>query len=112
MKAIKYEPLKNKKQELKGKNGKEKNKDFSLGFEKGIEDSFSLFADYIDLYKHYQNNVKILMNEQKNVWKKWVEYYEKQTNVDKSDYLDIYNTWLFNYIFSNLDGNSNSFLDL
>lgn len=110
---MKYEPLKNKKQELKGKVSKGKNeKEFFLGFEKGIDDSFNLFATYVDLYKHYQNNVKILMNEQKNVWSKWVDYFEKQTNVDRLNYLDIYNKWLFDYIFSNVDGKSNGFLEL
>ena len=107
-----YEPLKNKKSELKAKIPNKNNQDYTSGFHKGIEDSFNLFASYIDLYKHYENDVKTLMNEQKSVWQKWVEYFDKQNNVDKEDYLGIYNKWLFNYIFSNLDDKSNSFLGL
>lgn len=115
---MKYEPLKEKKQKLK-KNGissKKQNStdinDFRQGFEKGIDDSFDLFASFINLYKKYKNDVKLLMNEQKDVWSKWVKYYEVQSNVDNSNFINKYNEWLFDYIFSNINEESDGFLQL
>ena len=50
------------------------------------------------------------MNEQKNIWSKWVRYYESQSNVNTSNYLENYNNWLFDYIF--YDINAADFLSL
>ena len=114
---MKCEPLKDKKQQLikkcslKNKDKKTK-KDFHEGFEKGVDDSFDLFANFIELYKRYKNDVKLLMNEQKNVWSKWVKHYENQSKVDSNDYLNLYNEWLFNFVFSDIKGEDDSFLKL
>ena len=115
---MKCEPLKNKKQQMKkdilltkDKTSKDKN-EFNLGFEKGVEDSFDVFASFIDLYKRYKNDLKSLMNEQKHIWSKWVQYYEKQTDINKSDYLSRYNEWLFEYIFNDVNNkNPDDFLN-
>jgi len=100
-----YEPLKQKKHLMKKqiRATKKENNDFFQGFEQGIDDAFELFTTYIHLYKRYKNDLKLLMEEQKPVWKHWVKYYETQKNVDKSEYLGTYNNWLFDYIF--VDGN-------
>jgi hypothetical protein len=116
---MKCEPLKDKKQkmimDILKSNGKsiDDESDYYLGFKKGVDDSFDTFSSLVDLFKRYKNNVKLLMNEQKDVWKKFVKYYETQSDNNKSNYLNKYNNWLFDYIFydlSNLD--SNSFLSL
>jgi len=115
---MKYEPLKNKKQKMKNdilslkkQNNTNKN-DFSSGFEKGVDNSFDLFASFIELYKRYKDDVKLLMNEQKNIWSKWVRYYESKSNVNTSNYLENYNNWLFDYIFSDINGDAADFLSL
>ena len=102
---MKCEPLKNQKQKMKKNilaskdcSDKEK-KEFILGFEKGVDDSFNAFASFFDVYKRYKNNLKLLMNEQNHVWSKWVQYYETQTDIKTSNYLCRYNDWLFDYIF-------------
>jgi len=109
---MKCEPLKNEKQKMMkdslkstGKNINDKS-EFYSGFKKGVDDSFIIFASYVDLFKRYKNNVKLLMNEQKDVWLKFVKYYETRSDFKPSDYLSIYNNWLFDYIFydvSNMD---------
>jgi hypothetical protein len=115
---MKYEPLKNKKQKMKKDNLSFKNKkdsnrdDFYMGFEKGVDNSFDLFASFIELYKRYKNDVKLLMNEQKNIWSKWVKYYEKKSDIDTSNYLENYNNWLFDYIFSDVNEESSELLNL
>ena len=109
---MKYEPLKDKKQQLKKNQNKSDNNEFKIGFEKGVDNSFDLFASFIDLYKRYKGDVKLLMKEQKNVWSNWVKYYENQSNVDPSSYLDRYNEWLFDYFFSNINDGSDTFLSL
>jgi len=99
------EPLKQKKQHIikqKQKTSKE-TKEFNLGFEEGVDNSFKIFASYIDMYNHYKEDVKLLMKEQKPVWKQWVSFYEKQNNVSKTDYLPLYKTWLFDYIFNDVN---------
>ena len=99
------EPLKNKKQKmekdiLKSTDTRINDKsEFYLGFKKGVDDSFIVFASYVDLFKRYKNNVKLLMNEQKEVWLKFIQYYEARSDFKPSDYLSIYNNWLFDYIF-------------
>jgi len=99
------EPLKNKKQKMEKDILKSTDKsindksEFYLGFKKGVDDSFILFASYVDLFKRYKNNVKLLMNEQRDVWLKFVQYYETQSDMNTSNYLSKYNNWLFDYIF-------------
>ena len=109
---MKYEPLKDKKQQLKKGQKNSDNKEFHVGFEKGVDDSFDLFASFIGLYKKYTNDVKLLMNEQRPVWTKWVKYYESRPKVDSLNYLNIYNEWLFNHIFSDINDESDNFLTL
>ena len=115
---MKYEPIKNKKQKMKDevlslkKQNDSNENNFYLGFEKGVDNSFDLFASFIELYKRYKNDVKLLMNEQKNIWSKWVKYYEKQSDVNTSNYLEKYNNWLFEYIFSDVNGDAVNFLSL
>jgi len=107
---MKYEPLKDKKQKIKKNiNGSKEcnnhnDKNFNQGFEKGISDSFDLFASTIEEFKRYKDNVKLLMKEQQTVWKKWVEYYNGKSDIDNSNYLNRYNNWLFEYTFSNING--------
>ena len=116
---MKCEPLKDKKQKMMkdvlisvDKNSNDKS-EFYLGFNKGVNDSFNVFASYIDLFKRYKNNVKLLMNEQNQVWKKFVKYYETQSDMNKSDYLNKYNNWLFDYIFYDINKlDSTGFLGL
>jgi hypothetical protein len=113
------EPLKNKKQKMMNevtslidKKINDKS-EFYLGFKKGVDDSFNVFTSYVDLFKRYKNNVKLLMNEQKDVWLKFVQYYETQSDTNTSNYLSKYNNWLFNYIFLGIDnGNFDDFLNL
>ena len=111
---MKCEPLKNEKQKMMKDALKSNNKnEFYLGFKKGVDDSFNVFASYVDLFKKYKNNVKLLMNEQKDVWLKFVQYYESQPTIKSSEYLSIYNNWLFEYIFSDINNaNSDDFLSL
>ena len=71
------------------------------GMKKGIADSFHCFSDLVTTYLKYQNNVKLLMSDEKHIWKKWVQYYEQQSNISKSDYIHNYNIWLFDYLFCN-----------
>ncbi len=116
---MKCEPLKDKKQKiikdvLKSADNKIDDKsEFYLGFKKGVNDSFNVFASYVDLFKKYKNNVKLLMNEQKDVWLKFVKYYETQSDSNTSNYLVRYNNWLFEYIFHDINNmNTNDFLSL
>jgi hypothetical protein len=116
---MKFEPLKNKKQKLmkdiliKTDNNLTDKSEFYLGFKKGVNDSFEIFTNFIDLFKRYKNNVKLLMNEQKDVWLKFVQFYEKQSDTNKSNYLSIYNNWLFEFIFHDINNmNLNSFLNI
>ena len=113
------EPLKNKKQKMIKEINKTTDKkidddnEFYLGFKKGVDESFNVFTSYIDLFKRYKNNVKLLMNEQKDVWLKFVHYYETQSDTNTANYLSKYNNWLFNYIFYDVDNLSiNDFLNL
>jgi hypothetical protein len=106
---MKYDSLKNKKQKikkefLKSNNNKNIENKYYKGFEKGVDDSFDLFASVIDSYKKYMNNVKLLMKEQKNVWLEWVKYYDNQSDITSVNYLERYNKWLFNYAFNDING--------
>ena len=116
---MKCEPLKDKKQKIikdilnSTDNNVNDESEFYLGFKKGVDDSFNTFASFVDLFKRYKNNVKLLMDEQKDVWKKFVKYYETQSDKNKSNYLNKYNNWLFDYIFYNINNlDSNDFLSL
>ena len=116
---MKCEPLKNQKQkmmkEIITSSDKKINNEseFYSGFKKGVDDSFNVFSSYIDLFKKYKNNVKLLMNEQKDVWLKFVKYYETQSNTNTSNYISKYNNWLFNYFFYDINnGDSDDFLSL
>jgi len=114
---MKYEPLKNKKQKMKkdiltSKDHKDRN-EFYKGFERGVDDSFNVFVSYVDLFKRYKNNVKLLTDEQKDVWLKFVQYCETQKDMNKSNYLSRYNSWLFDYIFCDVnETDANNFLNL
>jgi len=109
---MKCEPLKDKKHKimkdvLKSKeNNIDDKSEFYQGFKKGVDDSFNVFASFIDLFKRYENNVKLLMNEQKDVWLKFVKYYETQKDMNTSNYLNKYNNWLFDYIFYDINNKS------
>ncbi|MDH7507659.1 MAG: hypothetical protein QHH15_07765 [Candidatus Thermoplasmatota archaeon] len=113
-----YEPLKNKKQKILNdfsmvNNKIDKESDFYLGFKKGVDESFKVFSTYIDFFKRYKNNVKLLMNEQRDVWLKFVKYYETLSDTNSLNYLNKYNNWLFNYIFCDIiDENYDDFLGL
>lgn len=110
-----YEPLKHKKHHIikQAKSSKNKDTQYYQGFEQGVDDSFELFASYVDLYKKYQNDVKLLMKEQQPVWKQWVKFYEKKNNVTKDDYLPLYNNWLFDHIFNDVNNTkTDDFLNL
>jgi hypothetical protein len=80
---------------------KETNNSYDKGIKKGISEAFHSFSDLIEAYLKYQNNVKLLMSEEKIIWKKWILFYEQQSNIAKSDYINIYNEWLFDYLFCN-----------
>ncbi len=87
--------------------------EFYLGFKKGVDDSFNTFVSYIDIFKRYKNNVKLLMNEQKDIWLKFVQYYETQSDKNTSNYLSRYNNWLFDYIFYDINNmNPDDFFSL
>jgi len=116
---MKCEPLKDKKQKMikdfliSNDNSIDDKSEFYSGFKKGVDVSFDVFASFVDLFKTYKNNVKLLMNEQKDVWLKFVKYYETQQDINTSNYLNRYNNWLFDYIFYDINNMSpNDFLRL
>ena len=102
---MKCEPLRNKKQKMKKdilaltEHNNTERKDFFVGYEKGVDDSFNEFATFFNVYKRYKNDLKLLMTEQKHIWSQWVQYYETQKDINTSNYLSRYNDWLFDYIF-------------
>jgi len=87
-------------QQVQNQRQSEKNT-FEEGIKKGIADSFHSFSELIATYIKYKSNVKLLMSDEKHIWKKWVQYYEQQPNISKSDYINNYNIWLFEYLFCN-----------
>ncbi len=95
-----------------GKNKKTEKETYENGVKTGINESFNCFSDLIAQYLKYQNNVKLLMSKEKNIWKKWVKYYEQQQEITKSDYINIYNTWLFDYLFCSAMNNKEIFTSL
>ena len=109
------EPLpKLQKELINSKSGKpESNKEaYSQGFKVGINQSFKSFHQLINQFKKYQNNVKQLMKDENKIWKEWVTFYEKQPNISKSDYIEKYNEWLFDYLFCNKETYENTFTSL
>jgi hypothetical protein len=100
---MKLEPLPKKKQHLSKqalkKVQKQQDDSFSSGYIEGVKSSFESFSHLIHQYKRYKDDVKLLMEEQKPLWKSWVSYYEKKKNISQNDYIKQYNTWLFEYIF-------------
>ena len=76
-----------------------KNKSFGEGYQKGVDTSFKTFISLITQYEKYKGEVKLLMEEQNTLWKEWVQFYEKQTDIPQSEYLQHYNSWLFNFLF-------------
>jgi len=72
---------------------------FTKGYMTGIEQSFFSFSSLVKKFQKYQNDVKLLMKEEKKIWKKWVSYYEQNSDISKDDYIEKYNTWLFDYLF-------------
>jgi len=103
---MKLEPLKKKKYCLI-KDLNKKNNNFNEGFKDGVDRSFKVFTSYINYYTRYQDDIKLLLDEQKKIWDKWTKFYEKQGNITKENYLDIYNKWLFNYIFGDNSSEEN-----
>jgi hypothetical protein len=113
---MKYIQLLNKKEEINNivnqSQSNEKTETIDIkyyeGFKKGVLESFNLFNSTIDFYKQYKDNVKLLMKEQNKLWHKWVEYYNTKTGIDKSNYNDNYNIWLFENLFSELNNNESN----
>ncbi|GAG87440.1 unnamed protein product, partial [marine sediment metagenome] len=49
----------------------------------------------------------------KEVWLKFVQYYETQSDMNTSNYLSKYNNWLFEFIFYDVNNiDSDNFLSL
>jgi len=95
----KLEPLSVKQNDISKKKNKSSPKDeYYKGYDQGITEAFQVVHHSVDLFKRYKNDVKLLMKEQKPVWKYWVSYYEEQ-KIDQDEYLNRYNTWLFDYVF-------------
>lgn len=94
----KLEPLSVKEQHIFKKNNKSSADDFQKGFTQGVSEAFEEVQSSIDLFKRYENDVKLLMKEQKPVWKHWVSYYEDK-KIDQDQYLEKYNVWLFDFVF-------------
>lgn len=80
-----------------------------------------VIKDAVKFFKRYRSNISLLMEENKKIWKKWIEYYNtlpkaKQANsLKKSDinileYVNSYNVWLFDYTFSDAIINESSLL--
>ena len=95
---MKLEPLKNKKRNIS-----------QIGF---VYEEDSIISA-VRFFKNYSYNIKKLLNEEKNIWKKWIEYYNKlsasnnpnfiiNSEVNKLVYIDKFNEWLFNYSFSEI----------
>ncbi|MEF8848978.1 MAG: hypothetical protein V5A68_07595 [Candidatus Thermoplasmatota archaeon] len=95
--------LKDKKKNIKKEIQEKETGSYSKGFQAGIEKSFQIFEFYIKQYKRYKNNVKLLMKEEKKLWKKWVNYYEKHSNIKTEEYENRYNEWLFENLFSDIN---------
>lgn len=102
-KSMKLEPLQQKRHQIEKQvqslSKVSKNNSFDEGYHQGIERSFDTFVSLINQYKRYKDEVKLLMEEQKPLWKEWVQYYDKQGEIPQAEYLVRYNSWLFDYLF-------------
>ena len=102
---MKLESLSEKKKKLEkqGKKNNIKNQDdtYTEGFQKGIEASFSSIQDTMKAYQYYKDDVKKLMEEQKSIWKQWIDFYEKKNSINRENYIESYNDWLLSYLFIN-----------
>ena len=85
---------------------------YEEGRQSGIRQSFESFSDLVNTFLKYQDNVKLLMSEEKHIWKKWIDYYEHQSNISKLDYINSYNIGLFNYLFCNTIVNEEMFTSI
>ena len=70
-------------------------------------------ASAVQFYKNYRSNIKKLMQEKKDIWNKWIGYYNnlkdstystyvKDRSVNNLIYINKYNDWLFDYTFSDV----------
>ena len=83
---------------------------FSHGYKTGVEQSFFSFSKLVKKFEKYQDNVSLLMKEEKTIWKKWVSYYEQCPDISKNEYIEKYNDWLFSFLFK--DNEEQSFTSL
>ncbi len=114
---MKLEPLQEKKHKLtrqaSKKSKKTNDETFVSGYTTGVNNAFETFSQLIHLYKRYKGDVKRLMDEQKPLWKSWVSFYEQQNNIAQSEYITVYNEWLFDHIFQEVkEENAHSILQL
>jgi hypothetical protein len=67
----------------------------------------------VQFFKTYRSNIKKLLADHENIWKKWIDYYNNlnesnnpsfinNTEVNKLLYIDKFNKWLFDYSFSDV----------
>ncbi len=95
----KLEPLSVKEEQLENKKSKPSSKeDYHKGYDKGVTEAFKEVQQSVVLFKRYENDVKLLMKEQKPVWKNWVSFYEEK-KIKQNEYMQRYNNWLFDYVF-------------
>ena len=94
----KLEPLSVKEQQISKKSEKTSENDFQKGYSQGVSEAFQEVKQSVDLFKRYESDVKLLMKEQKPVWKNWVTYYEDK-KINQDEYLEKYNLWLFDFVF-------------
>ena len=96
----KLEPLSVKEQHLENKKSTKSvsKEEFHKGFGKGVTEAFKEVQQSVVLFKRYENDVKLLMKEQKPVWKDWVSFYEDK-KISQDEYVQRYNNWLFDYVF-------------
>ena len=114
-----FEPLRDRKQKMEKNikktinNEDQDEKNYYNGFNKGISDSFEVFDSTIEAYKRYKDNVKLLMKEQQKVWSKWISYYNGKSDINNSNFIEKYNSWLFDYVFSDINNEkSNDFFNI
>ncbi len=114
-----YDKILNKKKEmnnmLKQSNKTNENPQiiYSEDYKKGVLESFDLFKSIVEFYDKYKSNVKLLMQEQNNLWKKWVIFYNENTGINKANYNDKFNKWLFENLFSEFNNTQpNKLFDL
>ena len=81
------------------------------------EDSIS---SAVQFFKTYRSNIKKLHTDHENIWKQWIDYYNKlsesdnpsfinNTELNKLVYIDKFNEWLFDYSFSDVIKETSSF---